>query len=406
MRRQTTITTITILTVLIAAGEAHCGTVDVAFTKIVDTNTPYPGSTGTFNYLYNPSISEGYVSFRGARVSYDTGIFSVDPSATMTAVVRSSDPLFGNGYLNGFYSFYVAADGADVAFPAQGSFGANGIFASVGGTIKRIADLNTAIPGGTGFFTGFNLDANTRVAIDDGNVVFRGDGSNGQQGIYVGNGNSLSKVADRNTFVPNYGYFGSFGPMAIDAGVIAFQGSSRTNLPGIFLSEAGGFTMVSSERATSLAYQDNVLAFLSPSSVYRYVDGSAIKIADTKTAVPDGAGNTFSWFYDVSTADGFTAFSASDAMNVKGIYTDIGGGLSTVVRGGDLLDDKIVDSVVMSCDGLDDSQIAFKATFTDGSVGIYVAHVTAPVPEPTTLAIWSALGGLGMIAARRRRKVA
>lgn len=32
------------------------------------------------------------------------------------------------------------------------------------------------------------------------------------------------------------------------------------------------------------------------------------------------------------------------------------------------------------------------------------ASVNPPVPEPTTLAIWSVLGGLGMIAARRRRR--
>ena len=31
---------------------------------------------------------------------------------------------------------------------------------------------------------------------------------------------------------------------------------------------------------------------------------------------------------------------------------------------------------------------------------------TAAVPEPTTLAIWSALGALGMIAARRRKRTA
>ncbi len=37
---------------------------------------------------------------------------------------------------------------------------------------------------------------------------------------------------------------------------------------------------------------------------------------------------------------------------------------------------------------------------------IGMGALAATVPEPTTLAIWSALGGLGLIAARRRRKVA
>ncbi len=57
--------------------------------------------------------------------------------------------------------------------------------------------------------------------------------------------------------------------------------------------------------------------------------------------------------------------------------------------------------------------IEFRDTAFQGSLGyqsdtdnIEFAGDIAPLPEPTTLAIWSALGGLGMIAARRRRKVA
>ncbi|NLS91385.1 MAG: hypothetical protein GXX96_04270 [Planctomycetaceae bacterium] len=40
------------------------------------------------------------------------------------------------------------------------------------------------------------------------------------------------------------------------------------------------------------------------------------------------------------------------------------------------------------------------------SFGLVTEFEGANVPEPTALAIWSALGGLGMIAARRRRKTA
>lgn len=41
-----------------------------------------------------------------------------------------------------------------------------------------------------------------------------------------------------------------------------------------------------------------------------------------------------------------------------------------------------------------------------GELGGYIPPAGGSIPEPTTLAIWSVFGGLGLIAARRRRKVA
>ncbi|NLS93988.1 MAG: PEP-CTERM sorting domain-containing protein [Planctomycetaceae bacterium] len=52
-------------------------------------------------------------------------------------------------------------------------------------------------------------------------------------------------------------------------------------------------------------------------------------------------------------------------------------------------------------------QITFEGIGSD-NMGMLLDNVKLEnaVPEPTTLAIWSALGGLGLIAARRRRKTA
>src|SRR5205823_4943567 len=88
----------------------------------------------------------------------------------------------------------VAFDGTNVAF----SFGAGqSTTGQVAGVYRvllpsdpiKVADTNTAIPGGTGNFLSFGF-----VAIDRGVVVFEGFGSNAQAGLYTDAGGGLSKI--------------------------------------------------------------------------------------------------------------------------------------------------------------------------------------------------------------------
>jgi len=67
--------------------------------------------------------------------------------------------------------------------------GQQGIYVSQIGPPIKIADTATAIPGGTGNFTGFG-----NVSISATDVAFLGLGANGQQGIYDLTGGSLVKV--------------------------------------------------------------------------------------------------------------------------------------------------------------------------------------------------------------------
>ena len=71
--------------------------------------------------------------------------------------------------------------------------------------IAVIADRNTAIPGGSGNFFGFDFPS-----LDGRNVAFRGEGS-GQKGIYTDSrigtefGGGLGVVADENTAISRVG---------------------------------------------------------------------------------------------------------------------------------------------------------------------------------------------------------
>jgi hypothetical protein len=139
----------------------------------------------------------------------------------------------------------------------------------VQGPPVKVADLNTAIPGGSGNFTSFIPGNPVMPAIDGTRVAFLGTGSGGQQGIYV-------------------------------------------SIPS-----------------------DPI------------IPGNPVKIADTATAIPGGAGN-------------FTGFGANGH---QGIYDMTGGSLLNVVDLTEIRDGRSITGLSLSHTGLVGDPIAFQATF-------------------------------------------
>ena len=92
---------------------------------------------------------------------------------------------------------------------------------AIGQTFTRIADTQTAVPGGTGTFTVF---ADAR-AIGGGKVAFIGYDSALAPGIYSYQGGLLGIVADTHTTVPGTpDTFSDFFDVAIDGALVAFTG--------------------------------------------------------------------------------------------------------------------------------------------------------------------------------------
>ena len=85
----------------------------------------------------------------------------------------------------------------------------------------------------------------------------------------------------------------------------------------------------------------------------------------------------------------------------EGIYTNLGGPLMKVINSGDSFDGKTIASFLglsFSSEGLSGNNVAFYATFTNGSKGLYVATY---VPEPsstTLLLIGTAAVAAGLFA--------
>ncbi|HEY2251608.1 MAG TPA: PEP-CTERM sorting domain-containing protein, partial [Planctomycetaceae bacterium] len=248
-------------------------------------------------------------------------------------------------------------NGDTVAFYGAGSGGQQGIYraTSVGSPIK-VADLNTAIPSGTGNFTGFSISGiPTDPCVSGDTVAFVGMGAGGQQGVYRKALPDLApiKVADTGTAIPGgTGSFTSFSALSLDptdASNVAVVGSGAV-VKGVYASIG---------------------------------NGALARIVDTTMAIP-GSTSTFADFGSVSIDPSDVAFLAFGSAGEKGIYADIGGTLVDVVNVEDTIGGKLIADLDFGPQGFTETagapSLTYRATFSDGSSGIFAAAVPRPIP--------------------------
>jgi hypothetical protein len=148
--------------------------------------------------------------------NYDHPILWVVLPFTSTCVAGTNSGIPGG---SGNYTNLPSAaslSGSNVAFFGAGAGGQQGIYARSSGVLARVADTNTAIPGGSGNFITFSPPSPItppNPIISGDNVAFFGSGSGNQQGVYAKISGSLTKVADTNTAIPGgIGNFTTFFP--------------------------------------------------------------------------------------------------------------------------------------------------------------------------------------------------
>lgn len=396
-----------------------------SFTKIADTNSLIPNGTGTFEGLREGAVHDGQVAFFGFGSSGQLGVYK-SSGGTLSRVADANTGIpGGSGNFSGF-SVHVDIYGGTVAFQGNQGFGQAGIYTGNGGSLTKVVDRNTAIPDGSGDFSGFSTPV-----IENGKVAFRAFGSSSQEGIYTNAGGMLAKAADKNTSIPDgTGNFTSFiNKPSIDGSTVVFRGKGSSSQEGIYSYSSGSLaTIVDTNDAIPGGTGNFEITFLpvidggnvafrgngsgGQTGFYTSIGGTIALIADKNTAIPDGTGD-FTGFDRYSYDSGNLAFegqrSASGEDTQSGIYFWADGVLSKVIDITDLLDGKTLatgSSNLELQDGtsLDGSSILFLARFTDGSRGLYLAElgVEEAVPEPGTLAILGlGLAGLGFM--RRRR---
>lgn len=220
-----------------------------------DSLTPIASTTGDFSFLgVGPSINNrGTVAFLGGLDSGDAGYFTGD-GTTITLVADSSgafdfqriptlDNLFGEPVIN---------NRGTVAFRADLDYGGKGIFTSTRGKTRTIADATSGL---TTF--GITPDLNDRgtVVFSAGSAPVPGtievDGQTipiaelfQNAGIFTRQRNKLTTIAD-----PNDGLvlFGS-SPAINNRGTVAFIGVSPTGEVGVFTGDGDDLTTVADSK--------------------------------------------------------------------------------------------------------------------------------------------------------------
>jgi hypothetical protein len=199
------------------------------FVKVADTGTAIPGSTGNFaNFYTNSRVSTdgATIVFTGANASSQVGVYSYDLSggtlarvADWTTIIPGSASAFASlsepSVYNGRVGFYGSNNSA----------GMKGVYtATTTGTgLTAIADVNTAMPGGPGVFSAFD-----RPSLQGGSLAFYGIyGGNSWSGIYTASdtGGTITKIVDRATMIPgDSNVFTNPGRPSISGSSVAFNG--------------------------------------------------------------------------------------------------------------------------------------------------------------------------------------
>jgi len=272
--------------------------IEVTFEVLVDSNMTIPGSSETFSRLYTPALDAGNVAFTGLDQSGRIGIYRRDSGGPLELVADTSTVVPG-------VRNFLFLGNPSIQGPLT-SFGTNrGIFSASGGILTPIATTNDLVPdqvnrrGDPVHFSAF-----TRASLDAPDVAFDG-GWGILSGVYIADGSTFVKVADRETVIPGHQVtFKTLGYPVLEEGEVAFWGEGRLTGQGI----------------------------------YHFSRGSLRLVADENTPPPEGFGAFREFHRTPVLADGTIAFMAE--KNGTGIYRDKGEGLEVVVR----LDTPVPDS--------------------------------------------------------------
>lgn len=335
-----------------------------ALSTVVDSDTLVPGGSqpfGLVDFWGGPTLSQGNVAF----LANEGGAASVFASFGGSLTRIATDD--GSGNLNIDYQRSPMIDAQNVAFRAWGGpVSQYALFTSVGGMLGVGADATTDVPGGTQ-----DVAVGMPFGLDGTNVAYTSN-----LGVYVANAGVARAVAETTTLVP--GGVGSFTGFAsagsFDDGNVAFEGSSLLSL--------------------------SPLEFLD--GIYAEIDGALLRIVDTQTPMP-GSSETFEGFTSAGrglslSGDSVAFLGSGGGGSARGLFVYRDGEIHEVILVGAQLGGATVSGIDFGAEGFSGDQLAFRATFDDGTQGVWVATI----PEPGTLLLLGA--GLAALAVGRRAR--
>lgn len=269
------------------------------FVKIADTATRIPGGTGRFVQFGIPSIGGGTVAFYADGPGGQAGVYGFTAGSLTKVADKNTAVPGGSG---NFVHFGIATLAGDVSVASDGSVAligtsaaARGIYTNRTGPLTRLVDFTSTVPGNPGGTWGNFFE----ISHDGGQVAFTAVSTGFHQGLYLTDGTALSMIADGNTPMPG----------------------GALNFRDFGLSGGGGSPSLHDGNIAFIGHGDNW-----NTGVYLVTDGTLRTIADATTLVP-GTPVTFSWFAEPDVRDGEVVFESSG-----GIYLTREGGLEPVIR--------------------------------------------------------------------------
>jgi hypothetical protein len=203
--------------------------------RIVDSSATMPGQGFVFDKAFaGPSVSGSVVAFAGTHnaTSY-AAVYTANADGTGLAAVADTNTLIPGGS-TAFRQFgNPAVSGPTVAFEGR-NISSDGVYTAPvgGGSLARVADRSTAIPGGSGTFQDFG-----DPAISGSVLAFTGTGSGAQKGLYAidTNGGALSKViAVGDTLDGRTVSDVIFGGQGLDGTTLVFEADFTDSTSGVY----------------------------------------------------------------------------------------------------------------------------------------------------------------------------
>lgn len=212
------------------------GTLDV----VADKTTVPPGTFTPFSTMALGGLDDGNISFWAFVPTAGAldGIYYGNPSGIVKVAGQSTFIPGSGGTFHGFTSNTYHKQGTVLFYGYDSSF-AFGLYKWIGGVLSFVANQFTPIPGGVGNFTLFSQT----VSFDGVSLAFRGDDAAFTQfGIYMEDCGGLRAVVDGHTAVPcGSGNFTGLGGFSTHHGNLAFVGYGDSNT-GLY-AQLGGRTV-------------------------------------------------------------------------------------------------------------------------------------------------------------------
>jgi hypothetical protein len=355
---------------------------------IADQNTSMPAETANFTRFGEVATHGGDVAFVGNHLGEHSGVYlrsagSLEVVANRNTRIPPANSLFFDSFSE------VSLDSGDILFVAGPNISVNGIYLYRGGSLSVIADRNTAVPDrARDSFSRFS-----ELTADSGQVTFIGESVGGHRGIYNYDGNSIRPVVTGDLPFPGgLGNFVNFGYPWATEGSVAFMGTAPgfAGPQGVYQHDGNGIHIVA-DSTTPIPAGVGTFQFFGmdvsadggdvlftggsssqPSSGVYLASGESLSVvADSRTSVPDGAGNFTSFYIGTKSLDGTDmVFLGTDPQSRPGIYLHTGGSLEVVAdRNTPVPDGSGTFTKFEGMPALDGGNVAF---LSDTPKGIYL----------------------------------